>query len=128
MSELNDLLSETALVLIEDDLNEIIEENIEPEPESKKTSKSAKNAYELQRQLRSEALKTSKPKTKYQFVRKTFTEKFDAICKKYFPTARDGAPLSEIFFFGDSRKLKNRMEGMDTELNEKMFSNIMFVI
>ena len=40
MSELNDLLSETALVLIEDDLNEIIEENIEPEPESKKTSKS----------------------------------------------------------------------------------------
>ena len=76
---------------------------------SKSSEKSAKNAYELQRQLRSEAQRVSKPKTKYQLIRKNFCTSFDAICCRYFSLARVEKPLAEIYFFNERKKLRSRM-------------------
>ena len=93
-----------------DDLDELLEEEEKPElVKTSKDRKSAKNAFELQRQLRSESSRASKPKTKYQMLRKRFCDEFDKICSKYFYEARAKKPLAEIFFFDDRRKLRSRI-------------------
>ena len=106
--ELDNLLNSTITSLFEEDLDSILEDE-EDDSSKGKDTRSAKNAFELQRQLRSEANRLSKPKTKYQLIRKDFCTAFDTVCSKYFSTARAEKPLGEIYFFNERRKIKNRM-------------------
>ena len=68
----------------------------------------AKNAYELQKQLRSKAHARSKPKTKYQYLRQDFCDVLQNLCSDYFYAGRMKKPLSEIFYFDNKKLLSNR--------------------
>ena len=68
----------------------------------------AKNAYELQKQLRSKAHARSKPKTKYQYLRQEFCDVLQNLCSDYFYAGRMKKPLSEIFYFDNKKLLSNR--------------------
>ena len=69
---------------------------------------SAKNAYELQKQLRSKAHARSKPKTKYQYLRQEFCDVLQNLCSDYFYDGRMKKPLGEIFYFDNKKLLSNR--------------------
>ena len=68
----------------------------------------AKNAYELQKQLRSKAHARSKPKTKYQYLRQEFCDVLQNLCSDYFYDGRMKKPLGEIFYFDNKKLLSNR--------------------
>ena len=91
-----------------DDLSELIDNGENEDKVAEKTdSKKAKNAYELQKQLRSKASQRSKPKTKYQNLRNQFCDFLTTVCGDYFYVGRMAKPLGEVFHYSNRKKLKD---------------------
>jgi hypothetical protein len=88
-----------------------------------RNEKKAKNAYELQKQLRSKAHARSKPKTKYQYLRQDFCDVLQNLCSDYFYAGRMKKPLSEIFYFDNKKLLSNRFNPSLTKILHRAMSN-----
>ena len=91
-----------------DDLSELLDNGEDEDKTAEKTDpKKAKNAYELQKQLRSKASQRSKPKTKYQHLRNQFCDFLTTVCGDYFYVGRMAKPLGEVFHYSNRKKLKD---------------------
>jgi len=100
-------LEEVTCRLMTDDLSELVDTGENNGEDKDDDTKKAKNAYELQKQLRSKASSRSRPKTKYQHLRAQFCDFLTTVCQDYFYAGRMKKPLAELFHYSNRKKLKD---------------------